>query len=64
MMEKSLNCGLCALENPCTCLCHKDGEIHTGYHEKIYALPFTGKVIDEGIGPKPLDELMKEQNLL
>ena len=64
MIEKSLNCGKCAMENPCSCLCHKDNTIHSGYHEFIYALPFSGKIKDEGPEPKRLDELMKEQGFL
>ena len=60
MIEKSLNCGNCAKENPCPCLCHKDKSIHSGYHENISALPFCGKVKDEGEGPKPALEVFKE----
>ncbi len=64
MIEKSLNCGNCAKENPCTCLCHKDSKIHSGYHENIYALPFGGKVRDEGDGPRPIMDILKEQGHL
>ena len=63
MIEKLINCGNCGKENPCSCLCHKEN-IHNGYHEFIYALPFTGKVRDEGDGPKRLDEVMKEQGII
>lgn len=55
-------CGLCEIEEKCSCHCHKEPVDFN--HHSISALPFTGKVRNEGSEPKRLDELMKEQGLL
>ena len=60
MIEKSLNCGNCVKEYPCPCLCHRDSSIHSGFHENISALPFTGQVKDEGPGPRPALDVFKD----